>query len=96
MCYFKNDGERRKHFSIILSSVNYRRVYFIHFKKSRFVEDVLFYPWNEVMAFPKIKIKWDWVSDVHVYIKSDFDSIVVREPVKPLRIKLRTANLSCK
>ena len=65
-------------------------------EKPRFVEDVLFYPWNEVMAFPKIKIKWDWVSDVHVYIKSDFDSIVVREPVKPLRIKLRTANLSCK
>ena len=23
------------------------------------------------MAFPKIEIKWDWVSDVHVYIKSD-------------------------
>ena len=23
------------------------------------------------MAFPKIKIKWDWVSDVHVYIKSN-------------------------
>ena len=32
---------------------------------------MLFYPKNEVMAFPKIKIKWDWVSDVHVYIKSN-------------------------
>ena len=36
------------------------------------------------MAFPKIKIKLDWVSDVYVYIKSDFDSIVVW-----IRIKLR-------
>ena len=31
---------------------------------------MLFYSKNEVMAFPKIKIKLDWVSDVHVYIKS--------------------------
>ena len=30
-----------------------------------------FYPKNEVMAFPKIEIIWGWVSDVHVYIKSD-------------------------
>ena len=59
-------------FFIILSSVNYRKAYVIHLKKkSCFVEDVLFYPKNEVMAFPKIKIKWDWVSDVHVYSKSN-------------------------
>ena len=24
-----------------------------------------------MVAFPKIEIKWDWVSDVHVYTKSD-------------------------
>ena len=24
-----------------------------------------------MVAFPKIKIKWDWVSDVHVYINPD-------------------------
>ena len=39
------------------------------YKKSRFVGEVLFR--NEVVAFPKIEIKWDWVSDVHVYTKSD-------------------------
>ena len=58
-------------FSFFFSSVNYRRIYSIYLKNLRFAEDVLFYPKNEVMAFPKIKIKWDWVSDVHVYIKSD-------------------------
>ena len=55
----------------ILSSLNYRRVYCIHLTKSRFVEDVLFYPKNEVMASPKIEIKWDLVSNVPVYIKYD-------------------------
>ena len=40
-------------------------------KKSRFVEEVLSQPKSEVVAFPKIEMKWDWVSDVHVYIKSD-------------------------
>ena len=40
-------------------------------KKVRLVEEVLFYLMTEVMAFPQIEIKWDWVSDVHVYIKSD-------------------------
>ena len=50
------------------SSVNYRRIYSIHSKNLCFAEDVLFYPKNEVIAFPKIKIKWDWVSDVYVYI----------------------------
>ena len=40
-------------------------------KKTRFVEEVLFQPKNEVVAFPKIETKWDWVSDVHVYIKSE-------------------------
>ena len=40
-------------------------------KKSRLVEDVLFYPKKELMTFPKIEIKWDSVGNVHVYIKSD-------------------------
>ena len=39
-------------FFFFLSSVNYRRIYSIHLKKSRFVEDLLFYPKNEMMAFP--------------------------------------------
>ena len=54
-------------FSLQLTIVGF----FLFILKNRFVEDVLFYPKNEVMAFPKIDIKWDWVSDVHVYIKSD-------------------------
>ena len=29
----------------------------MHLKNSRFAEDVLFHPKNEVMAFPKIEIK---------------------------------------
>ena len=41
------------------------------FRKSRFVEEVLSQPKSEVVAFPKIEMKWDWVSDVHVYNKSD-------------------------
>ena len=68
---FSNDSERCQQVSIILSSVNYRKAYVIHLKKSCFVEDVLFYPKNEVIAFTKLKIKWDRVSDVHVYIRSD-------------------------
>ena len=52
-------------------SFSLRRLYFIHLKKSRFVEDVLFHPKKEVMAFIKIEIRWDRDSDVHVYIKSD-------------------------
>ena len=43
-------------------------------KESRFVEDVLFYPNYEVGAFPKIEIKWDWVSDIHVYGK--FEAVI--------------------
>ena len=58
-------------FSFFSYSVNYRRIYTMHLKESRFVEDVFFYLKNEVAAFPKIEIKWDWVSDVQVYIKSD-------------------------
>ena len=97
---FSNDSERCEQVSTILSSVSYRRVYLIYYKKSRFIEDVLFYPNNGVMAFPKVEIIWDWVSDVHVYTgltrKFDFDNIVVREPVKHLRIKLPNANVWCK
>ena len=63
------NGERK--FLLFFPSVNYRRIFSIHLKNSRFVEDVLFYPENGVMAFPKIEIKWDWVSDLHVYVKSD-------------------------
>ena len=67
---FSNDSERREQVSIALSSVNYRKVYSSHLKKSHFIEDVFFYLKNEVMASPKIEITWDWVSDVYVYIKS--------------------------
>ena len=61
----------RASFNFFFSSVNYRRSYSIHLKKSRLAEDVLVYPKNEVMAFPKVEIKWVWVSDIHVYIKAD-------------------------
>ena len=91
-----NDSERREQVSTILSSVTKRRVYFIHLKKSRFVDDVLFYPKNEIMAFPNIEIKWDWVSDVHVYIKSN--AVIrfwqhCRLRTCHLRIKLSTVNV---
>ena len=52
-----SNGERK--FLLFFSLVNYRRIYSIHLKNLRLAEDVLFYPKNEVMAFPKIKIKWD-------------------------------------
>ena len=39
--------------------------------KNRALSKCFFYPDNEVMAFPKIEIKFDWVSNVHVDIKSD-------------------------
>ena len=57
---FFNDVERRAQVStFFFSSANYRRIYSIHLKNLLLAEDVLFYPKNEVMAFPKIKIKWD-------------------------------------
>ena len=84
-------------FYLFLSSVIYRKIYSIHiFKKTRFVEELLFYPNNEAMAFPQIEIKWDWASDVYVYIQSDADNIVMWELVKHLRIKWRTVNVWCK
>ena len=49
----KANGEHK--FLLFFSSVNYRRIYSIHLKNSCFVEDVLFYLRNEVMAFPKIE-----------------------------------------
>ena len=52
-------GERK--ILLFFSSVNYHRIYSIRLKNSRFAEDVLFYPKNEVIAFPKIEIKWDQV-----------------------------------
>ena len=51
-----SNGERK--FLLFFSSVNNRSIYSIHLKNLRFAEDVLFYPKKEVMAFPKIKIKW--------------------------------------
>ena len=39
-------------FLLFFSSVNYRRIYSVHLKNLGFAEDVLFYPKNEVMAFP--------------------------------------------
>ena len=71
---FSNESWRREQVSIILSSVDCRRVYFAHLKESRFVEDALFYPNYEVGAFPKIEVKWDWVSDIHVYGK--FEAVI--------------------
>ena len=56
---FSNDSERREQVSVAFSSVNYRRVYSIHLKKSHFIEDVFFYLKNEVMASPKIEITRD-------------------------------------
>ena len=67
----RNDSERREQVSTILCSAGYRKVYIIHLKKSRFVEGLSFFPKNEVIAFPKIELLWDWVGDVYVYIKSD-------------------------
>ena len=58
-------------FYLFLSSITCRRTYSVHLKKSRFVDEVMFEPKNEVVAFPKIEKKLYWVSDVYVYIKSD-------------------------
>ena len=66
-----NDERNFLLFSFSSYSVNYSRIYTTHLKESRFVEDVLFYLENEAVAFPKIETKWDWVSDVQVYIKCD-------------------------
>ena len=41
-------------FYLFLSSVNYYRIYSVRLIKSRFVENVLFYPRDEVMDFPKM------------------------------------------
>ena len=50
-------ANNERNFLLFFSSVNYRRIYTMHLKGSRFVEDVLFYLKNEVAAFPKIEIK---------------------------------------
>ena len=90
------NGARK--FQFFFSSVDYRRSYSIHLKKSRLAEDVLVYPKNEVMAFPKIEIKWVWVSDIHVYIKADAAIWLWRYcHVRTChQIKLWTANAWCK
>ena len=61
-----NGGSKFLSFSFQLQGLHYSSK-----KKLRFVECLLFYPKNEVIAFPKIELQWDWVSDVHIYIKSD-------------------------
>ena len=76
MCYFAQKVFKWRRtasasFYIFFSSANYRRIHSIQLKNSCFAEEVLFYLKNEVLAFPKIEIDWDWVSDVHVYVKSD-------------------------
>ena len=52
------------------------------------------------MAFPKTEIKWDRVSDVHVYIKSDMVIWFWQYPHVRTRQesenKLSTANVWCK
>ena len=63
-----NDERNSLLFFFFSYSVNYRRIYTMHLKGWRFVEDVLFYLKNLVAAFPKIEIKWDWVSDVQAVI----------------------------
>ena len=56
---FSNDVERREQVSTIFSLQLISQDLLCLFEKLRFAEDVLFYPKNQVMAFPKIKIKWD-------------------------------------
>ena len=43
-------------FFLFPSLVNYRKIDSLRLQKSRFVGDVLFYPENEAMAFPKLKL----------------------------------------
>ena len=52
-------------------------VYIIHLKKSRSVKNFLFYPKNEVIAFPKIELMNE--------IESAMFMILIWEPVKHLR-----------
>ena len=52
-----NDERNSLLFFFFSYSVNYRRIYTMHLKGWRFVEDVLFYLKNLVAAFPKIEIK---------------------------------------
>ena len=48
----------------------------------------------KVIAFPKIEIKWDWVSNIIFTLSLtqyfDFDNIVMWDLVKHLRIDLQT------
>ena len=70
--FASNDGKRRVQVSTFFSlQLIIAGFTLFIWNNSRFAEDVLFYPNNEVLAFPKTDIKWDWVSDVNVYINSD-------------------------
>ena len=56
---FSNESERRAQVSTsFFLQLTIAGITLLILKKSRFVE-VLFYPDNEVMAFPKIEIKFD-------------------------------------
>ena len=67
-----NDSERRAQVSTSFSLQSTIPGFTLfNYNKSHFVEEVLLQPKNEIVAVPKIEIKWDWVSDVHVYIDSD-------------------------
>ena len=99
---FSNDVERRAQVSTFFPLQLIIAGYTLFIWKI-FAEDVLFYSKNEVMAFPKIKIKWDWVSDVHVHMKSNaviwfwrYYHVRTRQISKHLRMKLRNATVSCK
>ena len=56
---FQMEANGVRKFLLFFSSVNYRKIYYIHLKNLCFAEDVLFYLKNEVMAFPKIEIDRD-------------------------------------
>ena len=69
---FSNEGERRAQVSTFFSLQLITAGFILFIWKIRALpKTVLFYLKNEVLAFPKIEIDWDWVSDVHVYVKSD-------------------------
>ena len=54
---FQTMSNRERKFLLFFSSVNYCRITLFIWNMLGFAEDVLFNPKNEVMAFPKIKIK---------------------------------------
>ena len=64
---FSNDSERRAQVSISFSlQLTIAGLTLFIYKKSRFVEVVLFYPKNEVIGFPKIEIN-EFVSAMFMF-----------------------------